>query len=360
MDGTIKVTDSRGFCERALHPAASGVAAVTFRTAMLPLSWAYALATRLRRYAYQSGLLSSYSLNAAVISVGNITAGGTGKTPCVEWIARWLKENGRSPAVVSRGYGATETDTDSVGKKNDEQMVLEQNLPGVPHFADADRVRAGREALAQGADCLVLDDGFQHLRLRRNVNLVLINALDPFGGERHLPGGLLREPLSALRDADIIIITHADAIAAADLARLRQRLAKLGGDCPIVEAAYRPTALLAPDETEEPPETLTGRRILLFCGIGNPEGFVATVKRLGADVVEAHFFPDHFHYGGKEIARLMRACERSGAEIALTTQKDMVKIGAWKGKTPLRALRIQMEFTSRRETLVNLLQSELS
>ena len=361
MTATTHISDSRGFCTRAIRGTAHGPLAAAFRTALKPLAWPYAALTRLRRRAYAAHIFRTRKLDVPVISVGNITVGGTGKTPMVEWLARRLKDTGRRPAILSRGYRPLNERDPAGDRKNDERLLLEENLPGVLHFAHPDRVRAGREAIAAGADCLVLDDGFQHLRLHRDVNIALIDARDPFGHGTTLPAGPLREPLSALLDADAAVISHADTVPAHQLASLRRRLAELTGHAPLVEAVHRPAALITADHASLPPAYLAGRRALLFCAIAGPEHFLETARRLGASVPAAHFFPDHFHYRPEHLVRLVQSCRRVNAEVALTTQKDAVKIArAWQGAIPLLVLRIEFHITSGRGELERLLQAGLS
>jgi len=311
---------------------------------------------RLRRGLYKTNLIRPRSLGAPTISVGNVTAGGTGKTPMVAWIVQWLAEQGLRPAILSRGYGAAPPGEEDGG--NDEAAVLREALPGVPHYADPDRVQAAGTAKAEGADCLVLDDGFQHLRVRRDVNIVLLDALDPFGGGRLLPAGLLREPLACLKDADAIILTRTDLAAPEFLGRLREKAARLAPRAVPCDTRHRPVRLVSPSgDPPEPPESLGGRRAALFCGIGNPWGFVKTVRSLGAEVAAACFLPDHFVYDDTGLAFAAARMADAGAEIILTTKKDAVKIGRrWNGPAPLRLLEVEIEFLCGREQLEGLLK----
>jgi len=351
------IVDARGPGVRLL--SGRSFAARAARTAFLPAACAYAIATRLRRAAYRAGLLRSRELPVPVFSVGNITTGGTGKTTMVEWLAGWLRAAGRRPAILSRGYGARPAAA-GVGPSNDEGRLLRANLPDVPHFADPDRVAAGRRAVAEGADCLILDDGFQHLRLRRDLDMVLVDAADPFGGGRVLPAGLLREPLTALREADVIVMTRADAVPEASRLRLREALRRSARGVPIVEGVHRAVAIETIDGERADPESLAGKRVLLFCAVGNPTGVLRDARRLGAAVTEAHFFPDHYRYRRRDCAALAEARRRLGADLALTTQKDAVKLGpVWPQTEPLRVLRIRFAVTSGMEILERSLRGAL-
>ncbi|GEM_PF-58375 len=346
--------DSRGCCVRFLREDTRCAGARWLRCALSPFGLAYGAAMRLRRAAYRKGILPSRDLAVPVISVGNLSAGGTGKTPMVEWVVRRLAQMGRHPAILSRGYGAHER---AQGRpRNDEALLFERRLPGIPHYADPNRVASASRALAEGADCLVLDDGFQHLRARRNLDLVLVDALKPLLGRRIIPAGDLREPLSALRRADAIILTRTDLLDAATLAERRAEIAALAPNIPIITAAHRATTLLelraeeaahgskgaaccAPtvgDKTcggalkhADSLNALAGKRVMLFCGIGNPQGFLETVRRLKAEVVASQSLPDHFHYSAPDLDRLAALLENSGAEWAVTTEKDAVKLVAF-------------------------------
>jgi tetraacyldisaccharide 4'-kinase len=350
----MRLTDSREFWVRVIRRR--GAAPAALRRLLAPAALVYGFAMRLRREAYREGTFRVRKLSAPVISVGNLTVGGTGKTPMVEWIARWFVRNGRKPAILSRGYGAREAA--AAEPRNDEALLLRRALPQVPHYADPDRVAAGRQAIAAGADCLLLDDGFQHLRVHRDLNLVLVDALDPFGGGRVLPAGALREPLDSLRDADAIVLTRADVLGHGMLEKVREQTRALAPGKPIIEAAHRAVALTLSTGVEaEPIEWLAGRRVHLFCGLGNPDGFLHTVSKLGAEIVGAHFFPDHFAYRARDVAALAEECVNERADCALTTEKDAVKIGAWPGMAPLRVLRVEIEPTAGRPQLENMLKA---
>jgi len=294
-----------------------------------------------------------------VFSVGNLTVGGTGKTPMVEWLARWLMARGRRPAILSRGYGAFSAGSPH-GAENDEARLLREDLPGAMQVVDRDRVRGGLRAIAQGADCLLLDDGFQHLRLYRDVDIVLIDALDPFGGGHVLPAGFLRERASALRDADVMVITRAHAVEESCRLALRQRLLCHAPDVPIIESAHRPVSLESTSGCTSEPESLAGKRVYLFCAIGNPRAFLRDVQGLGATVVAAHFFEDHHRYLPRDCDALLSELRRANAEVALTTRKDAVKLsGMWPDDVPLCVLRTEFTIVSGMELLERVLRGGL-
>jgi tetraacyldisaccharide 4'-kinase len=309
-----------------------GAAAAVVRAVLAAASAFYALALAVRAAAYALGLCRRVRVERAVISVGNIVAGGTGKTPMVEHLARRLAAHGSRPAIVARGYKAA-----SAGAANDEAMVLRENLPDVPQVLDPDRVRGARTAIERhGAGCVILDDGFQHWRIERDLDLVLVDALEPFGHGHLLPRGLLRERPGALGRADAVAITRADLCSPDRLAALRAEIGRLAPGKPLVEVV---------DEAIEP-AVLAGKRIAAFCGIGNPEGFFRRLERLGATLVLRLAFQDHHAYTPADLAEVREAARRAGAEAIVTTQKDAVKLRGFAGEEAVLVLRIRAAIRS--------------
>lgn len=304
------------------------------RGALAACSVFYGAGVRARNAAFDCGCRRTYTAGVPVVSVGNVTTGGTGKTPVVAWLANWLSERGVRPAILSRGYRALDETT------NDEKLVLDRLCPGVPHVQNPDRVAGARQAIREfGAEMLILDDGFQHRRLRRDLDIVLIDALQPFGYGRLLPRGLLREPLSGLRRADLIAITRADRLTGAGREAILAAIApwRPTGEAP-VEIAFSPLGLVNELGERNDMSAIRGRAVAAFCGIGNPAGFRGTLEDAGANVVEWREFPDHHHYTAADVRELVARARSAGA-ILVTTLKDLVKIRAeWTGGFPVWAI----------------------
>lgn len=330
-----------------------GAVASCLRGATWLASKPYGLVMRVRRWGYRRGVLGSHDSPVPVISVGNITAGGTGKTPMVAWIVRHLSESGCKPAIVTRGYRAEKADPDAAPKSDEAELLAE--LTGAAVIVEPDRVAGARRAADGGADVVVLDDGFQHRRLRRQLDIVLIDAVEPLGFGHCLPRGLLREPSAALAEADAIVITHADEVSPERLAELRGRLTALCGPGVVMaEAAHKPVAAIDQAGLSHPPTDLAGRKVFAFCGLGSPEHFFASLAGLGADVVGTAELADHAAYCDEDMAGLAEAASRCGAEIMVTTQKDHVRLeGIARGEgTRIWQLAIEIDVTSGRDELL--------
>jgi tetraacyldisaccharide 4'-kinase len=275
-----------------------------------------------------------------VVCIGNLTVGGTGKTPCVEWVARWYRERDVQVALISRGYGAR-------AGRNDEAMVLEENLPDVPHFQGADRVEMAETAVEESeSELLVLDDGFQHRRLHRDLDVVLIDATCPPMCDYPLPRGTLREPASELRRAGAIVLTRCDQVPVGEVEAIRAWLAARWPNTPVATTEHRPTELVGCDGVRAAVESLRGCPVGAFCGIGNPLAFRNTLEALGATVVSFRAFPDHHAYSAADVADLTRwAGTLPAGSVIATTQKDWVKLRIPDlAGHPLWAVRIGMVF----------------
>ena len=282
-----------------------------------------------------------HSAPVPVVSIGNLTVGGTGKTPCVEYVARLLREHEYQVAVLSRGYGAE-------GGRNDEAMVLEENLPDVPHYEGRDRVALARTAIEESeSEVLVLDDGFQHRRLARDLDVVLIDATDPWGTGYMLPRGGLREPKSNLRRADFVVLTRCDAVDEASVGRIEYEVRRTVAGMPIARSIHSPLELLN-GENRADVKVLHDKPIGAFCGIGNPDGFRRTLAGLGADVRAFREYPDHHPYSRQDLGALRQWAGALPADgLVVTTQKDWVKLRtAELGGRPVWAVRVGLAFVA--------------
>ncbi len=312
------------------------------RLAELP----YAAAARWRNTRYDSDRAEVLRAGVPVVSVGNLTVGGTGKTPLVRWIAQWLVDRGVRVALVSRGYRAVG------GAPNDEARELAQLLPDVPHVQNPDRVAAVRQAVAQcGCQAVVLDDGFQHRRLARDLDIVLLDALEPFGFDHVVPRGTLREPVDSLRRAGVVCLSRADLVDADQRRAIRERVGELAPTAAWCELAHTPSRLLNAAGESAPLSTLAGRRVAAFCGLGNPAGFRHTLAVAGCDVVVWREFPDHHAYCEADLSALRDEAAFAGADAILCTHKDLVKLpGKWCDR-PVWAIVVEIEVLAGREEL---------
>ena len=315
---------------------------------MNPLSLLYGGVVRARAALYASGGLASRVLAAPVVSVGNLTFGGTGKTPFVEFLARRLRFEGFRPAILSRGYGRLskgpllvsrgEGPLVSPDEGGDEPVALARRLPGVAVAVAARRADAAKLALPLSSDVFLLDDGFQHLAVKRDANLLLLDARDPFGGGVLPPAGRLREPLDAMRRADAIVFTRVERDLPSPEAE--RTVALLCPETPVFHAAIRADGLR--DEAGSPVDAreVSLRRCVAACGVAEPGGFGASLRRLDLSAEETFVFPDHHRYTDRELRRIRQTADRTGAAFLVTTEKDAVKVA---GRVSLAVVTIHLE-----------------
>ena len=275
-----------------------------------------------------------------VISVGNLTLGGTGKTPCVEYVAALCRDLGQTVAILSRGYGVE-------SGPNDEALLLEDNLPDVPHLQGADRSALTITAVEElECETIVLDDGFQHRRLHRDLDVVLIDATRPLAKEYLFPRGFLREPVSGLARAGYVILTRCDQAGAAAVAEQLARLTKRFPYLPIATTRHQAVELLSADGVTTSVEELRGKTVAAFCGIANPAAFRRTLEDLGAKVIELRGYADHHNYTRGDVEDLQAWAAKLPSEaIIATTQKDWVKLRLGElGGHRLWAVRVGLSF----------------
>jgi len=284
-----------------------------------------------------------------VISIGNVTAGGTGKTPLAMAVVERLLASGRRPAVVSRGYRA------APGGEADELVMVRRRLPGVPCIACPDRVKGAQQAVQEhGVDSIVLDDAFQHRRMGRDLDIVLIDATCPFGHGHLLPRGLLREPLCGLRRASLLVVSRCDQVSAEQLRLLDAELDVHVPMVPRIRCVHRPTGIVRVDGSLTDLEPEDVGPAWCFAAIGNPAAFRTTAAAMGIEAVGERWWADHHACSGQEIEELGRAARSAGATVLLTTEKDAVKLGDLAGRAPLPvyAIRVEIDFPAGGDTIL--------
>jgi len=316
----------------------------------------YGAIVKMRILLYRYGFLHAKSLPCKVISLGNITIGGTGKTPMAIWLAEFLTSEGIRVAILSRGYrGTTSYPVNIVSDGyhvflrphdvGDEPVLMARRLKGVPVVAGQNRFKAGECAISHfGAEILILDDGFQHMALKRDMDFVLLDATNPFANGYLLPRGPLREPASHLKRAHAFILTRCDQ--ATNVEKTIRTLTNTFPKIPVFKSVHRPYKLCTlGEDTFLDVGVLSGKKILAFSGIANARTFMAMLKSIGLNVVQFKEYPDHYYYSRKELQQIQREALALNVEAIITTEKDIVRIeDRWPNKLPLSFLAINMEF----------------
>lgn len=335
-----------------------GPVAATLRGLLALAEPFYGAACYARNRLYDLQLTRPCRMDVPIISVGNITTGGTGKTPTVAWLVDWLLTRDEFPGILSRGYRSLD------GDANDEKLLLDQLCPQVPHLQNRDRCTGARQLLSTN-DCsvIVLDDGFQHRRLARDVDLVLIDALNPLGYGHLLPRGLLRESLKGLRRATAILLTRTDQVTAQRLAEIVQALLAFT-DCPILSSCFNASGLVNSSGQKITFSAIHGQRSFAFAAIGNPGGFRRTLAGLGLAAGEQRFqqFSDHHHFTQADLLDLQQQAQAQAAEVFLCTRKDLVKLNVDQiGGIPVWAVDIELVLNNGDDALLTeLLQERLN
>jgi tetraacyldisaccharide 4'-kinase len=349
------LVDASGFRE-LVSGRRRGAGATALRGLLRAGECFYAAAVRWRNRRYDSGAAAIHRVGVPVVSVGNLTLGGTGKTPLVEWLAAWFHARGVRVAVVSRGYGVNR------GEENDEARELRSLLPDVPHVQNADRVAAAQQAIqAFHAELIVLDDAFQHRRIARDLDIVLLDALEPFGFGHVFPRGTLREPVEGLRRADVVVLSRADLLGPTERAEVWRIVARHAPAALRAEAIHAPRKLIAADGKTLPLETIRGQSVAAFCGIGNPAGFRHTLETCGCRIAGFREFPDHYRFTPKDVDLLAEWSRGLGVSAMLCTCKDLVKLEiAQIAGRPLWGIRIELEFQTGQKLLESRLESMLT
>jgi tetraacyldisaccharide 4'-kinase len=360
----------------------AGLVSALLRSLLGIASAGYLIAARLRNFLYSKGWLKAHRVNAVVLSVGNITVGGTGKTPLVIWLYKQIISDSRFQisnsqcAILTRGYKALK-DTrlktqDSRGKTQDyrdEPAILIEKCPEVKVIVNPDRVWGAVEAINKfGAKVLIMDDGFQHRRLVRDLDIVAIDATRPFGYGKILPAGLLREPVSSLKRADAVVITRCDQNNDTELSEIEKKLLRINPKMIIARSIHAPAYVKSTDNKEISLEHIKVKKIFAFCGVGNPDAFLNTIKQLGANLVGSKVYNDHHHYTNDCLADIYKQAGALKADLILTTQKDWTKIisdfrfqiSDFESSLPLAYIGIEIKFLAGEDKLRGLIEKTLA
>ena len=329
---------------RLVSGASSGLAAAILRCLLEVVAWFYSIVSGLRNFFYSRGCLKTYRADAAVISIGNITVGGTGKTPLVIWLFNKMTQDPRLKtqdykcAILTRGYKTTQDPRLKTQNYSDEPAILTESCPEARVIVNPNRVAGAAVAVDEfSTKVLIMDDGFKHRRLGRDLDIVTIDAMCPFGYGKIFPAGLLREPIAALKRADAVVITRCGQQGEAELSQLEDKLREVNPDMMIARSLHAPVCVKSIGNKEISIEELKGKKIFAFCGIGNPNAFLNTIRGLGCrrqrsyvpirhNLVGSKIYNDHYHYTNNDVADIYEEAEHLGADLILTTQKDWTKI----------------------------------
>lgn len=328
----------------------TGAAYLPFKAVLYIFSIVYGLAIIVRSIFYRFGIFRSEKVPIKIISVGNLTLGGTGKTPFVIALSRILNDRlRRQTCVLIRGYGW------------DEQEMLKKSMPDIPILVGENRSRHAHRAIKlYGSDTAVLDDGFQHWELERDLDIVLIDSRNPFGNGHLFPRGIMREPFLSIKRADVVVFTKVDR-KVFDLDGLRKRIRHIKESMIFVEVFHRPRSVYDVKLRKELGlSAVSGKRVILLSSIGDPAYFEQTVKSLGANCLEHIVFDDHHNYDTSDMKRIIKRCDERSFDMILTTEKDAVKLRRMSivfGKYSLMVLCIEMEFKNGKEMLIDRLHS---
>jgi len=343
------------------------------RPILVLLSWVYSLLYSLRNFLYSIGVLKTYDLKrdfpkVKVISVGNITVGGTGKTPWTIFLADKISKSGRRVAILTRGYGRKSSGLIILDEKNkrqknwwevgDEPYLMASKLNGIPIVVNSNRAEAGRWALYNNhAQVLILDDGFQNKGIKKDLEIVIIDATNPFGNFKLLPAGILRETTKNLKRADLLILNKVDQNTSKE--KLLNYLNSIS-KAPIIQSHYKKKYFVNVHSEEAIPiEQLGGKRCLVFCGIANPYPFVESLKQVPIQIVDTKFFSDHYVYKEKDLLNLVEEGLIQKADFLVTTEKDKVRLPNVIPKLPIYALKIEVKITRGEEILEQKLKQVL-
>ena len=327
------------------------------RLVLLMLSFFYGLAVFIRNRLYDFSIFRKTKVGAAVVSVGNITTGGTGKTPLVAWLSNYFTEKNIMTAVLTRGYKVKNSDF------ADEPAMLVKTCPKAKVIVNSDRTAGAKKAIAEhDAKLLIMDDGFQHRRLTRDVDIVAIDATEPFGCEKLLPAGLLREPVGSLKRADAVVITRINQTQPEKIQEIKSRIAEINPDIVFAAAVHKPICAKLIKDKQIAIDELADKKLYAFCGIGNPNAFFQTLDELALNIVGTRVYNDHHTYTDSDIAAICEDGRYKQAEMIITTQKDWVKTALLcieKFDIPIAFLAVGLEFIDGRQQIIALVEDAI-
>jgi len=351
----------------------SGSFAILSRSFLDVPAHIYSTVVGLRNFLYTKGCLKTYRVNATVLSIGNITTGGTGKTPLVIWLCNKITQNSKLKAqnckcaILTRGYKSTKNSKLKTKNFSGEPAILTKSCSEAKVIVNPNRVAGATEAANKwGANIIILDDGFQHRRLGRDLDIVTIDAMCPFGYGKVLPAGLLREPVAALKRADAAVVTRCDQTTTAELAQLEEKLQLINADMPIARSIHAPICAKSLGHKKISIEELKDKKIFAFCGIGNPNAFLGTIRKLELNLAGSRAYNDHHRYSDNDIADIYEEAGYLEADLILTTQKDWSKICNSKfpilnsQDTPFAYLAIELRFISGEDKITQLIEDALA
>ncbi len=324
------------------------------RAILLVCSFFYRLAVVLRNLLYDISIFKETKVDASVVSVGNITTGGTGKTPLVAWLCNCFAEKNITTAVLTRGYKLKDCDL------ADEPVMLAKNCPKTRIIINPNRAQGAKKAITEyGAKLLIMDDGFQHRKLARDVDIVAVDATKPFGCGKLLPAGFLREPVSSLKRADAVVITRINQTQPEKIDEIKKTISNINPNIVFAAAIHKPTCIKLIKDKQLSVEELAGKRIYAFCGIGNPDSFFQTLAELALNIVAARVYNDHHRFSESDITEICQDARFKQAEIIITTQKDWIKTAllcSEKVDIPIAWLAVELEFIEGRQEIITLVE----
>jgi tetraacyldisaccharide 4'-kinase len=355
------------YLEKIIDGRENGIVAAIIRFILFLLSVLYSQLAKIRSVLYQNNILKKKEADVPVISIGNITTGGTGKTPFTAFLAEKLKSEYRI-AIISRGYGASEDveepflikDRDQLyagaAEAGDELFMLARRNDELIFIRSANRYQGTKLAVERGADLILLDDGFQHYQLKRNADIVLIDAEEPFSNNKVLPAGLLREPFAALKRADLFLLNRSENV---DFSRVKELKNSLNTLSPLNKGIFSAETRLescvsVASREKESLDFLKEKKVFAFSGIGSPAAFKKSIESAGAKVVSYKIFKDHYNYQKEDLLTLLDQYSASQADLILTTEKDAVKLFDFAemiGELPFYYLKISLEIENNKELL---------